>query len=215
MAKYYDSGTNTSSAFYTTTSVSGAWETENPVLQFTKDDGSEVKKPKKADAPAIKIDSEVIGKLLDDPAIQDDLRHDALFILHGSENEKLILHQRSKTLPYFGINSGSMRYNDIFSMNSVPEVVGYWVNYLLLASPERKLDINMFRYLFYISLCRKGGFSKATTWMFLEVTPVELQKIHGFFPDVGISIESISEMAKFNNDRLLIKLLGKWNLKKR
>jgi hypothetical protein len=69
--------------------------------------------------------------------------------------------------------------------------------------------------MYYISYYRKGGYPKPTSLILLEATAKEIEKIQELAPDIGLGIESIVELAKLSDDKLLIKVIGKWMLRKR
>lgn len=211
---------NASSQFYTTSSTTyykataasdnGAWR-DDITYGF-----NEPKSPDKS-VPLIKTNDEVAASIVKDEDLLKTLQNEGVLILYGTDdkNAKTAGELRSKIFPMYRITSGLLRYSTLYTPESDPQAIGYWPHFVLYAADDRIFSSNLFRYLFYISLYYKGGVSSPKTLMIIELTSSELSKFKEFAPDVGLGIESILEMAKFENDRLLIKLLGRWNLKRR
>lgn len=209
MSSFYDS-TSTTTSYYTTCTANDGLNSLSP------DDWKKMPENLKKETTALpKCNNEVIEKILADSSAVYTWKTESVILFVGSEQDKFVSGSRAGVLPYYGISSGLIRYTDLFSMKSSIENIGFWINYLLFDSKDRVLDVNLFRYMYYISYYRKGGYTKSSTMIILEATPEEVQTVREFAPDAGLSIESIVEMIKLGNDKLLIKVLGKWNSKKR
>jgi len=209
MSSFYNS-TSTTTSYYTTCTANDGLNSLSP------DDWTKMPENLKKETIALpKCDNEAIEKILADESAMYAWKTESVILFFGPEQDKFVSGPRARVLPYYGINSGLIRYTDLFSMKSSIENTGFWINYLLFDSKDRVLDVNLFRYMYYISYYRRGGYPKPSAMIILEATPEEVQAVREFAPDAGLSIESIVEMIKLSNNKLLIKVLGKWNLKKR